>query len=88
MPRRTGSDPGVPGPLVRRGPLCLVALAAVLSAGLIAPELQDGFHPLAQMAALLPLQLAAVLFAFSRPGASTLRGAEPPGPGLRPPASG
>ncbi|KMM16836.1 hypothetical protein SYNGFB01_08320 [Synechococcus sp. GFB01] len=66
----------------------MVALAALLSSRLLAPELQDGFHPLAQMAALLPLQLAALLFAFGRPGARTIRGAESPGPGLKPPASG
>jgi hypothetical protein len=28
----------------------------------------QGFHPLALLAALLPLQLAALLFAFRRPG--------------------
>jgi hypothetical protein len=88
MRRRTGSDADVPGLRLRRGPLGVMALAALLSAWLLAPELQDGFHPLAQLAALLPLQLAALLFVFTRPGARTIRGAEPPGPGLRPPASG
>jgi hypothetical protein len=88
MLRRTGSDADLAGLLLRRGSLGVVALAALLSAWLLAPELQDGFHPLAQMAALLPLQLAAVLFVFARTGARPIRGAESPGPDLKPPASG
>lgn len=40
----------------------------------------DGLHPLALMASLLPLQLAALLWAF--------RGAGSPGSGSRPPANG
>jgi hypothetical protein len=47
--------------------LLLLAGAAALSWGAAAAIPHDGFHPLALMASLLPLQLAALLFVVRRP---------------------
>ena len=47
--------------------LLLVAGAAALSWGAASAMPHQGFHPLALMAALLPLQLAALLFVVRRP---------------------
>ena len=41
--------------------------AAVLSVTAIAAMPQEGLHPLAVLVALLPLQLAALLYVFRRP---------------------
>jgi hypothetical protein len=60
MPKRTGSES-------RRPVLLLLAGAAALSWGAAAAIPHDGFHPLALMAALLPLQLAALLFVVRSP---------------------
>jgi hypothetical protein len=62
MPRRSGSERALPlGALIAAG---LISFAA---AGTIP---HDGLHPLALLAALLPLQLAALLYVFARaPGA-------------------
>ncbi len=59
MPKRTGSDGRAPV-------LLLVAGAAALSWAAAAAIPHEGFHPLALMAALLPLQLAALLFVVRR----------------------
>ncbi|MFM8382294.1 MAG: hypothetical protein ACKOA6_09925 [Actinomycetota bacterium] len=45
--------------------LLLAAGALSVSAGATIPH--EGLHPLALMAALLPLQLAALLYVFRRP---------------------
>lgn len=45
-------------------PLLAAAVLSVLAAAAMPPE---GLHPLALLAALLPLQLAALLYAFRRP---------------------
>lgn len=50
--------------LQRSAPLLIFALAALASVGSFAAMSHDGFHPLAQLVCLLPLQLAAVLFAW------------------------
>ena len=42
-------------------------VAAVLSVIAAAAMPQEGLHPLALLAALLPLQLAALLYLFRRP---------------------
>ena len=47
--------------------LVLLAGAAALSWGAAAAIPHEGFHPLAVMAALLPLQLGALLYVFRRP---------------------
>jgi hypothetical protein len=47
--------------------LLLLAGAAALSWGAAAAIPHEGFHPLALLAALLPLQLAALLYVFRRP---------------------
>ncbi|MCP9906627.1 hypothetical protein KBY72_05470 [Cyanobium sp. BA5m-21] len=46
--------------------MLLLSGAGALSFGLAAAIPHDGLHPLALMAALLPLQLAALLYVFSR----------------------
>jgi hypothetical protein len=51
----------------RLSSLVPLLLAAVLSGMAAAAIPHDGLHPLALMAALLPLQLAALLYVFSRP---------------------
>ena len=48
----------------RAGALATLGLAALASAGSFAAVPHDGFHPLAQLACLLPLQLAALLFTW------------------------
>ncbi|MCH9714795.1 MAG: hypothetical protein K0U63_09650 [Cyanobacteria bacterium] len=62
MPRSPGSDPAT-----RRPVLLLLAGAGALSFAAAAAIPHDGLHPLALMAALLPLQLAALLYVFRRP---------------------
>ena len=54
--------------LLRRGPLLGLGLAALVSFASFAAVPHDGFHPLAQLACLLPLQLATLLVMLSRPG--------------------
>ncbi|MFM8660988.1 MAG: hypothetical protein ACKOCI_06535 [Cyanobium sp.] len=48
--------------------LLLLAGAAALSWTAASALPHEGLHPLALLAALLPLQLAALLFVFRRPG--------------------
>lgn len=55
--------------MVRRLPLLGLVLAAAVSVGAFAATPHDGFHPLMQMACLLPLQLAALLLVFRQPAA-------------------
>lgn len=62
MLKKTGSEPSV-----RRPVLLLLAVAGALSFSAAASIPHDGLHPLALMAALLPLQLAALLYVFRRP---------------------
>ena len=52
----------------RRLPLVGLALAAAVSVGAFAAVPHDGFHPLMQMACLLPLQLAALFLVCRAPG--------------------
>jgi len=52
---------------MRRGLLLGLGLAAAVSFTCLAAIPPDGFHPLAQLACLLPLQLAALMVVFSRP---------------------
>jgi hypothetical protein len=47
--------------------LLLLAGAAALSWGAATAIPHEGFHPLVVMAALLPLQLGALLYVFRRP---------------------
>ena len=64
--------------------LWLVLLGAALaSCAAFAGVPQEGWHPLAMQASLLPLQLAAVLWALCK----TPKGAARPRAALRPPAS-
>lgn len=49
-----------------RVPSVALLIAAVGSAALFAAVPQDSFHPLASQASLLPLQLAALVWALSR----------------------
>jgi hypothetical protein len=51
----------------RRVPLLGLAFAAAVSVGAFAAVPHDGFHPLMQMACLLPLQLAALFLVFRAP---------------------
>jgi hypothetical protein len=44
----------------------ILGLAGVVSSSMVGITVQDGFHPLALLVSLLPLQLAALLRAFSR----------------------
>jgi hypothetical protein len=55
--------PGLSG---RLGLTLLIALAASVSFSLAGVAVEDGFHPLSLVASLLPLQLAALLWALSR----------------------
>jgi len=57
----------IPSAVMRRGPLLGLGLAAAVSFTCLAAIPPDGFHPLAQLACLLPLQLAALMVVFSRP---------------------
>jgi hypothetical protein len=59
--------PPIVAAALRRGPLLGLALAAALSFASLAAIPPGGFHPLAQLACLLPLQLAALFVVFSRP---------------------
>jgi hypothetical protein len=52
----------LPSRFSRLGPVLVLTLAAAASFGAFAAVPHDGFHPLMQMACLLPLQLAALLF--------------------------
>jgi hypothetical protein len=87
MAARRGSEPVVlKSPLLR----LMLVLAAMASCGVFAAVPSEGWHPLAALAALaalaslLPLQLAALLWALSRmPTATAVR---PPAE-LMPPAS-
>ncbi len=63
MLKKTGSEPSVRRPVL----LLLLAAAGALSFSAAASIPHDGLHPLALMAALLPLQLAALLYVFRRP---------------------
>jgi hypothetical protein len=54
-------------PAARLSSLVPLVAAAALSFGAAAAIPQEGLHPLALMAALLPLQLAALLYVFRRP---------------------
>lgn len=65
------------GGVLSRGVLMAAAALSVVAFGL-GP--QDGLHPLALMASLLPLQLAALFWAF--------RGVGSPGSGSQPRANG
>jgi len=72
MPKSPGSEGAVSEGIValrRRGPLLVLAAAALLSVGAMGAIPQDGFQlPLAAvLAALLPLQLAALWLVFRRP---------------------
>ena len=64
----------------------LIALAALASVAAFAAVPRDGLHPLALLASLLPLQIAALIGWLRPPPA--FRGVAPRPPGLRPPASG
>jgi hypothetical protein len=55
--------PGLSG---RLGLTLLIAAAASVSFSLAGVAVEDGFHPLTLVASLLPLQLAALLWALSR----------------------
>ncbi|MCP9818947.1 hypothetical protein KBZ18_05510 [Synechococcus sp. Cruz-9H2] len=55
--------PGLSG---RLGLTLLIAMAASVSFSLAGVAVEDGFHPLTLVASLLPLQLAALLWALSR----------------------
>ena len=81
MAARRGSEPVVlKSPLLR----LMLVLAAMASCGVFAAVPSEGWHPLAVLASLLPLQLAALLWALSRmPTATAVR---PPAE-LMPPAS-
>ncbi len=59
--RRSG-----PVPLLRRWPLLLLVLAGLASFSAFAAVPDQGIHPLAWLASLLPLQLAALLWALGR----------------------
>lgn len=50
----------------RSYPLAILGVAALVSFSAFAAVPDDGFHPLVAMASLIPLQLAAVLFAWTR----------------------
>lgn len=65
MVRRTGSDSAMPA--ARLTSLVPLVAAAALSFAAATAIPHDGLHPLALMAALLPLQLAALLYVFRRP---------------------
>ena len=62
MAKKIGSEALSQAPV-----LLLLAGAGALSFGIAAAIPHDGLHPLALMAALLPLQLAALLYVFSQP---------------------
>jgi hypothetical protein len=55
--------PGLSG---RLGLTLLIGLAATVSFSLAGVAVEDGFHPLSLFASLLPLQMAALLWALSR----------------------
>ncbi len=81
MAARSGSEPVVLKPPLLR---LMLVLAAMASCGVFAAVPSEGLHPLAVLASLLPLQLAALLWALSRmPTATAVR---PPAE-LMPPAS-
>ena len=81
MAARRGSEPVVlKSPLLR----LMLVLAPMASCGVFAAVPSEGWHPLAALASLLPLQLAALLWALSR--MPTAAAARPPA-GLKPPAT-
>nr|WP_259737043.1 hypothetical protein [Synechococcus sp. CS-1329] len=55
--------PGLSG---RLGLTLLIGLAATVSFSLAGVAVEDGFHPLSLMASLIPLQMAALLWALAR----------------------
>jgi lipopolysaccharide export LptBFGC system permease protein LptF len=55
--------PGLSG---RLGLTLVIALAAWVSFSLAGVAVEDGFHPITLLASLIPLQLAALLWALSR----------------------
>ena len=55
--------PGLSG---RLGLTLLIGLSATVSFSLAGVAVEDGFHPLSLVASLLPLQMAALLWALSR----------------------
>ena len=57
---------GTPGSFRRLGPLLLLALASLATFNSFGSIPMDGIHPLAGMASLLPVQLAAVLWLVLR----------------------
>jgi len=63
MLRKTGSESSAQ----RLTLVVLLALAGAISFVSAASIPHDGLHPLALMAAVLPLQLAALLYVFRRP---------------------
>lgn len=65
-------------------PMALLVLAAAVAVTAFGAVPRGGLHPLAVLASLLPLQLAALLLVL-RPAS---RAAESRSRGLRPPASG
>jgi len=71
-------------------PLTLIAVAAAVAVTAFAEVPRDGLHPLALLASLLPLQLAALwlVVCHSAPAAPAVTAAAPRSPGLKPPASG
>lgn len=69
-------------PAARLTSLVPLLLAAALSCTAVAAIPHEGLHPLALLAALLPLQLAALLYVFAG-----LKGAGSLSPGSQPPAS-
>lgn len=64
----------------------LIGLAAIASVAAFAAVPRDGLHPLALLASLLPLQIAALIGWLRPPPA--LRGAAPRRSAPTPPASG
>lgn len=62
MLRKTGFDSSA-----QRRVVVLLALAGAVSFAAAASIPRDGLHPLALMAALLPLQLAALLYVYRGP---------------------
>ena len=57
---------GTPGSFQRFGPLLLLALASLATFNSFGSIPMDGIHPLAVIASLLPVQLAAVLWVVLR----------------------
>lgn len=73
--------------VLRRPASLLIGLAALTSVFCFASLPGDGFHPLAVLASLLPLQLAALLWVLLNTQAASPTEAAPLPPARRPPAS-